>query len=122
MDDDRVFSDFAAATLKAAGFRAVPAFDAMQGLMLAKRENPVAILLDLNMPAGGGFPLLDKIRQFPATRAIPVIVVTGIGGTRPEADAAAKGVDGFLAKPVEPDKLVAAVRAVLGENPPAEGG
>ena len=114
VDDDKDFSALVSAYLKFAGYWTVPAYDAMQGFMFAQREKPHLILLDLNMPAGGGFTLLGKLRQSPKTRTIPVIIVTAMQEPELETEATAKGAEGFLRKPVDRDGIVEAVRRVLG--------
>jgi DNA-binding response OmpR family regulator len=55
VDDDRVLSHLVASLLREKGHKVIAAFDAVQGLMQAKRTPPVdAIVLDVNMPGGSG--------------------------------------------------------------------
>ena len=114
IDDDKTFTTMAASILRAAGYRTVVAFDAMQGFMFAQREQPGLILLDLSMPAGGGMQLLDKLQHSSKTQNVPVIIVTGTGGPAVEADAKAKGAAAVMRKPVDSKALVDLVKQVLG--------
>ena len=71
IDDDASFIGFISALLRVAGYAPVVAFDAMQGLMFAQREGPAVILLDLNMPAGGGMQLLERLQKSPKAQGVP---------------------------------------------------
>lgn len=113
VDDDKTFTALAASLLRTAGYSPVVAFDAMQGFMFAQRESPHLILLDLSMPAGGGMQLLDKLRHSHKTQNVPVIVVTGTGSPKVEADTKAKGVVAVVTKPVDAKALIELVKRVL---------
>jgi CheY-like chemotaxis protein len=118
IDDDKTFTAMIGAALRAAGYRAVVAFDAMQGLMLALREHPDLIVLDLSMPAGGGMQVLDRLRQASRTQNVPVVIVTGSGSAALEAEAKAKGVTALLVKPVDTKALIELVKQTLEEGEP----
>jgi two-component system, chemotaxis family, chemotaxis protein CheY len=113
IDDDRAFVVLAAAILRDAGFMVLEAHDAMQGYMYAQQDPPAIILLDMQMPAGGGMSMLDKVRAIPRLRAIPVIVVTASTDEGLVDAVKAKGAIGLLQKPVDRDQLVNLVMAVL---------
>jgi DNA-binding response OmpR family regulator len=64
VDDDRVVSHLVTSLLREKEHKVLTAFDAVQGLMQAKREPPVdAIVLDINMPGGSGEDTLKKIKM-----------------------------------------------------------
>jgi CheY-like chemotaxis protein len=113
IDDDATFTAFVSALLRAAGYTPVVAFDALQGLMFAQREGPAVILLDLNMPAGGGMQLLERLHKSPKAQGVPVIIVTATTFPGLEADAKSKGAAGFLTKPVDKDALIGLLQQVL---------
>jgi CheY-like chemotaxis protein len=113
IDDDATFTAFVSALLRAAGYTPVVAFDALQGLMFAQREGPAVILLDLNMPAGGGMQLLERRHKSPKAQGVPVIIVTATTFPGLEADAKSKGAAGFLTKPVDKDALIGLLQQVL---------
>ena len=113
IDDDEQFTLLLAGHLRSAGYPSVTAVDAMQGFMFAQRESPGLILLDINMPAGGGLSLLGRLVKSVRTQLIPVIVVTARAEPEIEAQTRATGAVGFLHKPVDRDTLLAAVAAAL---------
>ena len=113
IDDDRAFVVLAAAILRDAGFLVLEAHDAMQGFMYAQQDPPAIILLDMQMPAGGGMNLLQKVREVPRLRSIPIIVVTASTEEELVATVQARGAVDVLRKPVDRDRLVSMVTAVL---------
>ena len=113
IDDDKTFTAMVASLLRTAGYTPVIAFDAMQGFMLAQREHPDLIILDLSMPAGGGMGVLDHLRHTSRTMNVPVVIVTGTSTPASESDAKAKGVVAVLTKPVDAKALMALVKEVV---------
>lgn len=113
VDDDEQFGLLVAGHLRGAGYPSVIAVDAMQGFMFAQREQPALILLDINMPAGGGLTLLERLVKSVRTQMIPIIVLTARTEPAIEAQARTKGAADFLRKPIDRDSLLAAVGRVL---------
>jgi CheY-like chemotaxis protein len=113
IDDDRPLCELFAAHLRGAGYVPMVAEDAMQGFMFAQRELPDVILLDINMPAGGGMTVFDRLNKSAKTRAIPVVVVTAVSDSKVEADSTARGARAVLHKPVDKDTLLRQVATVL---------
>ncbi len=75
------------------------AFDAMQSLMVAMRNAPSAIILDLNMPGGAGLEVLKKLKSSNKTSSIPVIVLSGsIDPAEGSTTAKNLGAEEFFAK------------------------
>jgi CheY-like chemotaxis protein len=99
--------------LQFSGLRAVGAADAVQGLKLAEEMQPAVILMDAALPGLSGWDATARLKANPATRHIPVLMLTGhvMGDARERAHAA--GADGFLPKPCLPDELTRHVVAVL---------
>ena len=113
IDDDRAFVVLAAAILRDAGFMVLEAHDAMQGYMYAQQDPPEIILLDMQMPAGGGMNLLERVRGVPRLQKIPIIVVTASSDAGLADEVKAKGALGLLQKPVDRDQLIHLVQAIL---------
>ena len=113
IDDDKTIVALLSATLRAAGYHVLAAYDAMQGFMLAQREVPAVILLDIQLPAGGGLPLLEKITTSTKTHAIPVVIISGGTDPKLEAEAKAKGAASFVRKPVDQQALVALLESLV---------
>jgi CheY-like chemotaxis protein len=72
------------------------------------------VLTDLEMPRTNGYELMAHLRQHPATRGVPVIVLTSRAGTKHRDKAYKEGASGFLTKPVREEQLLAAVGKFLG--------
>ncbi len=116
VDDDKDIVRLLGAILESGGYYAIAAFDPLQGLVVAQKEQPVLVLTDLKMPAGGGMGLMQRLKDNPKTRHIPVVVVTGSQEGGLDADLISRGVVGFLPKPLDPESVLEAVRLALAER------
>lgn len=76
-DDSRFQVQLVSSCLTPRGFAVVSAGDALQTWMMALREKPEAIVLDINMPGGTGIEVLKRLRMSSKTQHIPVVVVSG---------------------------------------------
>lgn len=99
--------------LRASNYETVFAADAILGLSIAKRERPDLILLDLGLPGGGGFLLLDRFRDIASLSTVPVIVVSASDPNQNEARALAAGAQAYFQKPVENSNLMIAIQRAL---------
>jgi CheY-like chemotaxis protein len=102
--------------LSAAGFTVATAANGVTGLAQARALRPDAIVLDLQMPGLSGPDLARALRADDATRHIPLIAATGYSRGH-EAEARAAGVDSIVAKPCDPDALVAEIRRLVSARP-----
>ena len=91
-------------------------------------QDPAVVLLDLKLPKVDGLEVLAKVKGDPATRGIPVVMLTS---SREETDVVRSydlGVNAFVVKPVAFDEFFAAIKelgvfwALLNEAPPHRGG
>ncbi len=78
IDDDRTATDLIQVILENEGYRVLKAFQGKDGVELATREHPDLIILDLIMPEVSGFNVAYQLRQIPATRNIPIIILTSM--------------------------------------------
>jgi CheY-like chemotaxis protein len=114
VDDDLVVSALLLGILRGKGHKVLTAFDAVQGLMLAKRQPPVdAIMLDVNMPGGSGEDTLRKIKMSAHTSNIPVIILSGSIDAKGQDRVRVLGANAVLSKPVVPEELFTALNAAL---------
>jgi CheY-like chemotaxis protein len=114
VDDDKVVSHLVASLLREKGHKILTAFDAVQGLMQAKRTPPVdAIVLDINMPGGSGEDTLKKIKMSTRTSSIPVIVLSGSIDANGQERVRSLGAAAVLSKPLVPEELMEALAAAL---------
>jgi CheY-like chemotaxis protein len=114
VDDDRVVSHLVSTLLREKGHKVLTAYDAVQGLMQAKRTPPVdAIVLDINMPGGSGEDTLKKLKMSTRTSDIPVIILSGSIDAQGQERVRSGGAAAVLSKPVVPEELFLALTAAL---------
>ena len=75
---------------------------------------PDAILLDVNLPGTDGFSILARMRQHPALRTVPVIMLTAQASRGDVLRGLSGGANGYITKPFEHEALMKSLRAVLG--------
>ena len=98
------------------GWQVLLAASGPEGLVRAISEQPDAILLDVMMPGMDGLTLLQQLKAHPATKSIPVVLLTArLGLTEPQRFQPL-GVKGAIAKPFNPLTLVPQIAQVLGWN------
>jgi DNA-binding response OmpR family regulator len=112
-DDDPVLTAAVSGALKSRGYTIVVARDAMQAFMFAVQQQPDAILLDINMPAGTGLGALTRLQASARTSSIPVLVMSGSTDLTLPATVRAEGGKGFFRKPVDLDALCAKMEELL---------
>ncbi|PYP60699.1 MAG: response regulator [Gemmatimonadetes bacterium] len=117
IEDDAVARADLEARLAANGYIVARAADAASALTVVNRERPDLILLDLGLPGGDGFLVLERLRKIAALAVIPVLVITGRSDAETRKRVEALGVAPLLAKPVETEVLLAAIRAGLETKP-----
>jgi two-component system cell cycle response regulator DivK len=99
--------------LQSAGYTVLSAADAEAGLMLAREERPDLILMDMQLPGMDGLEATALLKGDEATRAIPVIALTALAMRGDEERIRAAGCDGYIAKPMQYQELLAAIAAQL---------
>lgn len=117
VDDDHEIIESMRAILENKGYRILVARDGNSGLMVAERENPDLLVLDMMMPKKSGFLVLEKLKSR-SGGLIPTIMITGNEGSRHRAYAEMLGVRDYIRKPFAMEKLVRAIERVLGVKGP----
>jgi DNA-binding response OmpR family regulator len=112
VDDDKDLLRLLSRHLLRAGFDVVTAQDGVSAVSVAKKEQPKVIVLDLGLPAGDGFRVLEMLQNLIPVSHIPVVVLTA-RGAQAEATALSAGAAAFLQKPVSASQLIETVRSVL---------
>ena len=95
------------------GYRVVDAESAEEALRLVREQPPRLVLMDIQLPGISGIEALRRLREDPATRAIPVMAVTASAMTQDRAKIMAAGFDGYQSKPISVRPFLAAVRELL---------
>jgi DNA-binding response OmpR family regulator len=111
IDDDPDMRLGLGVRLRAGKYATVFAADGATAIAAAQRERPDVILLDLGLPGGDGFLVLERMAAIPRLASIPVIVVTARDPAASEAKALGLGARRFLQKPVDAETLLAAIEA-----------
>lgn len=96
------------------GFRVVEATDGGEALRCVRDDRPDLILMDISIPVMDGWETTRTLKADPDTARIPVIAVTAHALESDRARAEEIGFSLFLTKPVEPRRVVAEVRRLLG--------
>lgn len=95
------------------GYHVLTAVDGLQALSLVRHHSPDIVLSDVVMPRCDGVALCEAIKKDPATRLIPVVLVTSLRGRDERIRGIEAGADDFLLKPFDPHELRARVRSLL---------
>ena len=99
--------------LRANNYHVDFAVDGVSGVAEARKHTPDIILLDLGLPAGDGFVVLERLHALPALAGIPVIVVSGRDRAASYERAHALGASSFLQKPVKNSELLLVISRLL---------
>ena len=102
VEDDPKFANILFELAQDNGFEAIIASDGETGLTLIAQHRPAAILLDIGLPGMDGLTVMDKIKENPQTRDIPVHFLSAMDKSE---EAMKKGAVGFLSKPISPEGL-----------------
>jgi DNA-binding response OmpR family regulator len=101
--------------LKANHYDTFFAGDALSSITEAKKHEPDLIILDLGLPAGDGFVVIERLKSNPYLAVIPVIVVSARDVLANKERALKAGAKAFLQKPVDNAELLKVIRQALGE-------
>ncbi len=96
-----------------AGYRFVGIQDSIQALPTLIEQKPKVIFLDLVMPVANGYEICAQIRRISQFKAIPIVILTSNDGIIDRVRAKMVGSSGFLAKPVDAEKVLAIVQKYL---------
>jgi DNA-binding response OmpR family regulator len=106
--------------LKANHYDTFFAADSLTTLTEARKHQPDLIILDLGLPGGDGFVIMERLRANMYLAVIPVIIVTARDPYATRDRALMAGAKAFLQKPVDNEELLSVIRQCLGENDGSE--
>jgi DNA-binding response OmpR family regulator len=116
IEDDPLLQDAIAVWLGLAGYTVVVAHDGHEGLVELSKERPDLVITDVVMPGLNGIEMIRSIRQFRSgLSSVPILVLTG-SFIEYGSEAISAGADRALAKPVDPEVLLAHVRYLLNQS------
>jgi two-component system chemotaxis response regulator CheY len=113
VDDSATIRQMVALTLRDAGYEVVEAIDGRDALERLAREPVDMLITDLNMPNLDGVGLIRAVRQDPANRFIPIIMLTTESHDSKKQEGKAAGASGWIVKPFKPEQLLGVVKMVL---------
>lgn len=114
VEDNEMNRDMLSRRLMRKGFEVVIAVDGQQGVDLAGAEIPDLILMDMSLPVLDGWEATRKIREAPETARIPVIALTAHAMSGDREKALEAGCDDYDTKPVDLERLLGKMQALLG--------
>jgi twitching motility two-component system response regulator PilH len=109
-DDSPTARAFMAKVVRECGHEPIEAADGAEAVALAKQSKPALVLLDVVMGANDGFRACRQIKKDPATRHIPIAIVTCKGAASDEMWGRKMGADEYLRKPLTEETLIETVR------------
>jgi DNA-binding response OmpR family regulator len=116
VDDDAQLLLGLSPRLKANGYSVVTAPDGIAAIAVARKETPNLILLDLGLPGGDGFLVLERLRNMAELASIPVIVLSARDPGDNRRRALSGGAVAYFQKPPDNHELLAAIRQAMGET------
>lgn len=115
VEDDRSIAAALGVRLKNCGYKVEFAPDAMTGVNRALKLRSDLILLDISMPGGSGFSVVERLQRILPTRT-PFIILTASKQPGLREQAQELGAAGFFEKPYEAEELLLAIKDILGET------
>jgi len=113
IEDDAAIRRLLERLLVPAGYAVIPFGTAAPALERIREDPPDLVLLDLQLPDMSGHEVLEALRADPATRLLPVVMLTGMANTAEKMRAQSAGVTDFMPKPFSPEELLPRVRALV---------
>ena len=114
VDDDPDLLRALRLRLRANNYEVTTASDGYTAIAAAQKERPALIILDLGLPVGDGFVVLDRLQNIDALSSIPVIVLSARDPQSNEERALKAGAAAFFQKPADNDELLNVIRVSLG--------
>ncbi len=113
VDDDTDIRRGLNVRLQATGYEVLFAGDAMSAISVAVKERPDLVILDIGLPAGDGYVVMERFQKYPALACIPVIVLSARDAETHRQKALDAGAYAFIRKPADTSQLLKTIRAAL---------
>jgi two-component system, cell cycle response regulator DivK len=118
IEDNEQNRDALSRRLQRHGYDVIMAVDGQQGVAIAQSELPDLILMDLNLPDIDGWEATRMLKAAPETQAIPIVALTAHAIAGDQERALQAGCDDYHAKPVEFQRLLTQIEALLKKTTP----
>lgn len=116
VEDNEMNRDMLSRRLQRRGYELLVAIDGAEGVDLAQREAPDLILMDMSLPVLDGWEATRRLKAMPDTQAIPIIALTAHAMSGDREKAMEAGCDDYDTKPIELDRLLAKMEALLNRG------
>jgi DNA-binding response OmpR family regulator len=113
VEDDADIRGLLSVRLRQHSYDTSVATDGMTALAVARREQPDLIVLDLGLPAGDGFTVMERMRAITSLADVPVVVITARDAATNREKAESCGAVAFVEKPIDFDQLLATIDELL---------
>jgi CheY-like chemotaxis protein len=119
VEDDELNRDMLSRRLERRGYQVVIALDGEQAVVIARSEAPELILMDMSLPVLDGWEATRQLRAASETRTVPIIALTAHAMQGDREKAMEAGCDDYDTKPVEFQRLLEKIEAILGKGTPS---
>lgn len=113
VDDSASLRQVVAIALKGAGYDVIEGCDGQDGLAKLDGTKVHLVISDVNMPNMDGLTMVQKIKEMPAYKFTPIIMLTTESGADKKDVAKAAGVKAWMVKPFKPDQMLDAVSKLI---------
>lgn len=117
VEDDADVLELLSSTFRKTGeFEVITAEDGLEGMRQARAQNPALLLLDLMLPGITGLEVCRILKNDPATKALPIMIVTAKADEFDRINGFELGADDYVVKPFSPREVLLRVRAIMRRN------
>ncbi len=113
VEDDPDIRGLLNTRLRQRSYDTAVATDGMSAVVVARREQPDLIVLDLGLPAGDGFTVMERLRSITSLADVPVVVITARDAATNREKAESFGAVAFVEKPIDFDQLLETIDGLL---------
>jgi two-component system, cell cycle response regulator DivK len=117
VEDNEMNRDMLSRRLARRGYEVVMALDGQQAVEMAQSAAPDLILMDMSLPVIDGWEATRRVKAMPATRSIPIIALTAHAMAGDREKALEAGCDDYDTKPIDLERLLPKIQALLGRGP-----
>jgi CheY-like chemotaxis protein len=118
IEDDRDVRDALQRLLTRVGYEVMAATDGASAIRAVQQRPAHVIVVDLGLPGGDGFTVIERIRRLARYRGVPIIVLTGQASEANRTRAKEGGATAFLSKPPDSEELILAIEQATGRPRP----
>jgi DNA-binding response OmpR family regulator len=114
VEDDADIRQLINLRLRSRNYDTAFAMDAITAMSIARKEEPDLIVLDLGLPGGDGFLIMERLKAIASLSTVPVVVVTARDPATSRERALAAGARAFIQKPIDMTELTSAIDDAIG--------